>query len=204
MRSELELLDAWRAGDTEAGATLFQLHFDPIHRFFRSKIRGDIDDFVQRSFMAVVEARQRLREGSSFRSYLFGCARNVLHDHLRQHYRGAGKLDTGITSLHDLGTSPSGAIEDREDRRLLLSALRLIPIDEQLAVELYYWEGLSGREVADVLGTPEGTVRTRLRSARRKLAQHMARLDADPALVASTLDGLDRWVDGVRDRLEDG
>jgi len=203
MRSESELLDAWRRGDSDAGATLFQRHFEPIYRFFRSKIRGDIDDFVQRSFMAVMEARPRLREGSSFRSYLFACARNVLHEHLRQHYRGAGKLDTGITSLHDLGTSPSGVIEDRQDRRLLLSALRLIPIDEQLAVELYYWEDLSGREVADVLGVPEGTLRTRLRSARRKLAQHMAQLNTDPALVASTLDSLDRWVDGVRDHLED-
>nr|MCH9687101.1 sigma-70 family RNA polymerase sigma factor [Deltaproteobacteria bacterium] len=152
MPTDLELLDAWRGGDTQAGASLFERYFEPVYRFFRHKVGGDVDDVVQRSFLAMTEARVRLREGSSFRGYLFACARNVLHDHLRGLYRGTGSMDTGVTSLFDLGASPSAQVEERQDRRLLLAALRRIPLDEQLAVELYYWEGLSGREVADVLG----------------------------------------------------
>lgn len=203
MASEQALLDAWRDGDTEAGAALFSRYFEPVYRFFRHKLSGDTDDFVQRTFLAVVEARVRLREGSSFRSYLFACARNVLFEHLRGLYREPAQLDGGVTSLHDLGTSPSGVLRDRQERGLLLSALRRIPLDEQITVELYYWEGMSGREVADALEVPEGTVRTRLRNARRKLAKHLAELHADPEQIASTLDGLERWAEGMRAQLDE-
>jgi RNA polymerase sigma-70 factor (ECF subfamily) len=199
--SDLELLDRWRAGEVAAGDELFQLHFVALYRFFRHKTSGDVDDLVQRTFLAIAEARARFRDGSSFRSYLFRCARNVLHDHFRRVYRGGGELDAGLTSVHDLDPSPSAALAEQQDKRLLLTALRRIPIDEQIAIELFYWEALSGPEIAEVLGIPEGTVRTRLRAARLRLAGQMAELRVDPAVIESTLGGLDRWAEAMRERI---
>jgi RNA polymerase sigma factor (sigma-70 family) len=197
--TDLELLDAWRSGDLSAGDALFERYFVAVYRFFRHKMGGDVDDLVQRVFLAAAEARVRLREGSSFRSYVFKCARNVLFDHFRGLHRGPGELDSGLTSLHDLDPSPSAAIAAHEQKRLLSAALRRIPLDEQVAIELHYWEGLSGREIADVLGIPEGTVRTRLRAARAKLADRMAELQGDPQVIEMTLAGLDRDANARHD-----
>ena len=199
MASDLELLEAWRAGELAAGNELFQRYFVAVYRFFRHKLGGEIDDVVQRVFLAVAEARERLHEGSSFRSYLFRCARNVLHDHFRGVYRGHA-FDAELTSVADMEPSPSAAMVEHDDKRLLAAALRRIPVDDQIAIELYYCEGLSGSEIAVVLGIPEGTVRTRLRSARSRLADKMAELESDPRIVESTLGALDRWIEGLRER----
>jgi len=72
-------------------------------------------------------------------------------------------IDTGVTSVVDLGMSPSGAAAEAQDFVRLRDALRRLPIDVQVALELYYWEDLSGPEMADVLELPEGTVRSRIR-----------------------------------------
>ena len=84
---------------------------------------------------------------------------------------------------------------------MLLEALRRIPLDYQIAVELFYWEGLTGSEVASALGVPEGTVRTHLARGRKALAERMAELE--PAeLVQSTMDDLERWAASLRAQLD--
>ena len=79
-------------------------------------------------------------------------------------------------------------------RRLLLRALRSIPLDLQIAIELHYWEGMSGRELAEVLEIPEGTVRSRLRRAQEALEAAMAVHAEDPESLASTRAELDKWA----------
>ena len=69
---------AEKAGDAEAGTTLFERHFEAIARFFRNKTDGPLDDLVQRTFLGVLEGRDRIRGEAGFRGYLFGVARNVL------------------------------------------------------------------------------------------------------------------------------
>jgi RNA polymerase sigma factor (sigma-70 family) len=157
---------------------------------------------VQQTFLACAEARLRLREGSTFRGYLFACARNVLIDHLRGRYRSREDFDPSALSVEDLGTTPSQFAVKRREHRMLLEALRRIPLDYQIAVELFYWEGLTGSEVAAALGVPEGTVRTHLARGRKALAERMAELE--PAeLVQSTMDGLDRWAASLRAQLDE-
>jgi RNA polymerase sigma-70 factor (ECF subfamily) len=80
------------------------------------------------------------------------------------------------------------------------SCLRRLPIDHQILVELFYWEDLSAREMGEVLGAPEGTIRTRLRKARALLAEHIDALAGDPGLAHSTISRRDDWAAGlVRD-----
>jgi DNA-directed RNA polymerase specialized sigma24 family protein len=96
MTSDQELLRAWRAGDREAGGTLFERHFAAIRRFFRNKVDHQVEDLVQRTFTACVEARDRFRGDSSFRTYLFAIAHNVLRDHIRRRRRGTEELDLDV------------------------------------------------------------------------------------------------------------
>ena len=177
MADEWELLEAWRAGDGQAGNQLVESHFPAVSRFFRNKLGDDVDDPIQQTFLACVEGRDRI-QGTSFRSYLFGIARRRLYDHLRGTYR-AVEIDFSVSSLADLGTTPSQAVARNQRAQLLHTAMAQIPLEAQIALELAYWEGLSGAEIAIALEVQEPTVRSRLARARTRLREAVTALGGD-------------------------
>jgi len=177
VRSDEALLLAWRAGDRDAGDELFARHFDPLYRFFSTKVVQEVEDLVQRTFLECLESKAPLHEGN-FRAYLFGIARHRLIDFFRSRQRET--IDVEEISIADLGTTPSQAFARDENQRLLHQALLSVPLDHQIALELSYWEELSGREIAHVLGVDENTVRSRLSRARTLLRDKLAALTAAP------------------------
>jgi RNA polymerase sigma factor (sigma-70 family) len=192
-----ELLEAWRAGDRSAGERLVARHFRTVYGFFRNKLEAEIEDLVQRTFLRCLEARDAFRGESSFRTYLLAIARNELFGH----FRGRGiRLDPQQTSiaLIDTGTRPSAIVDRKREHRLLVRALRTLPLDEQILLELFYFEELPGPELAVVLSVPEGTVRTRLRKARALLEKAVAELEAAGEGVRATTDDIDRWAASLR------
>jgi RNA polymerase sigma-70 factor (ECF subfamily) len=173
--SDLELFSSWRGGDNAAGSALIKRHFAALHRFFSTKAHGHEEDLIQTTFVACVEARDAFRGESSFRTYLFKLARFQLFTHYRKVYRKPD-IDFTTTSMRDLGTSPSGALLRREERELLERALQQVPVDQQIALELTYWEELAAPDIANVLGIPENTVYSRLRRAKGHLREALERL----------------------------
>ncbi|MCA9648863.1 MAG: sigma-70 family RNA polymerase sigma factor [Myxococcales bacterium] len=199
--TDLELLEAWRGGDRAAGEELFERHFDAVARFFRNKVDRNIDDLIQRTFLACVESKDRFRGEASFRTFLFAVAHNVLGKHYRSQRRHGDRIDFGVTSVHDLAPSPSVVVAKHHEHRVLLQGLRRIPLEHQIVLELYYWERLSAAEVGKVLDVPEGTARTRIRRAKQLLEEQMTQLVQDKALLESTLVNLDAWAASLRDLL---
>ncbi len=200
--SDIQLLDSWREGDLRAGDQLFSRHFAAIHRFFRNKVAADmLEDLVQQTFMACVEGRERFRQDSKFKTYLFGAAHNLLRDHYRKNRRRPAQLDFSRSSAADLAAGPSTLVGKRREERLLLEALRRIPLDSQVVLELYYWEEMSASQTAAVLELPEGTVRGRVRRAKQLLRDELANLTSSPEELQTTLGGLDRWAAALRERL---
>ncbi|MFV8756104.1 RNA polymerase sigma factor [Nannocystaceae bacterium ST9] len=200
--SDLELLDAWRRGDARGGEQLFRRYFGQIERFFRNKLDVGVEDLIQSTFLACVEGRDRFREASSFRTYLFGIAHNLLLAHYRSKQRSVVDFET--TSVIDLGASPSGPLTRRDEHAALLRALRSIPLDFQIVLELGYWEDLSGPEIAEILGVPANTVRSRLARARAALRAALERGVASPELLRSTLADLEGWARSLRSELGAG
>lgn len=193
-----ELLSAWRAGDRRAGNTLFTRHFDSVRRFFINKVDGSVEDLVQKTFIACVEGLDRFREAASFRTFIFGIARHLLHEYIRSKRR-AQVLDLDELSLVDLGASPTSILAAHFEAQLLMRALREIPVDLQVILELYYWEEVSGGELGCILGVPEDTARSRLRKARILLKEQMIRLSSE--LLPSfdiTLTTIDQWAKSLR------
>lgn len=175
--TDMELLTRWRGGDKVAAGVLVDRYFEPVQRFFRSKVAGEIEDLVQQTFLGCLEAQIRLLGETSFRAYLFGVARYQLYHYYSRKRRGAA-LDFTISSVCDLATSPTGLLARREEEQLLLTALQRIPVDYQIVLELIYWEELPAVEVAIVLGVPENTLYSRLRRARLQLRAVMKELGA--------------------------
>lgn len=165
--SDDDLVAAWVRGEQSAGKRLFERYFVRIVRFFRSKVDQGAEDLVQRTFLALLQSRARFR-GGSFRAFVFAVAHNVLREHLREKTRDT-RLDFGTVSLRDLGPGPSTWLGQHNERRRLLDALRNLPLDDQVALELYYVERLKAGEIAVALEISEGGVRSRLRRAKTRL-----------------------------------
>lgn len=193
VKTDLELLEAWRGGDSTAGDALFERWFDTLFRFFRNKVGEGVEDLVHDTFLACLNGKA-FRGESSFRTWMFTVARNTLYAHLKKQQRRGEEQDVGELSIASLGTSPSGLLARRGEQRLLLAALRAIPLDLQIALELFYWEDLPAPEIAAALEIPEGTVRSRLRRAKEALDEQLAKLAESPSLLESTKTGLETWA----------
>lgn len=205
MREDIQLLEAWRAGDKRAGNQLVERYFDQIYLFFRNKIDAtEVDDLTQRTFLRCVEARDAFRGDAPFRIYLLAIARNELYQHLRRRQRRPDALDFAEISIEAIGTTPSGFAVRRREHALLLQALRRIPVSYQIALELYFWEDCSGPEIAIVLGVPEGTARSWIRRGRLALAKEIEAVrDGGPPLDASD-ENLAAWAGELREAARAG
>lgn len=196
VQTDAQLLEAWRAGDKQAGELLFDRYFDALVLFFRTKVSRGVDDLVQQTLLACLEGQSRHRGEAPFRGYLFGIARNVLGTHYRR-ISGPGALDLGSITLHDLGERPSEILARGATHRLLLEGLRRLPVRDQIVLELYFWEQLTAAEIATAMDAPEPTIRTWIRRARIRLGEEIERL-ATGARLENTNTNLDAWVDEVR------
>lgn len=181
---DLALLDRWRAGDADAGNQLFKRHFPSVYKFFEHKTDGEVDDLVQETFLACVNNRETFRRQSSFRTYLFAIARNVLLGHWRKARGTRPTLDFDEISIASLSTSVGTRLTKREDRGRLLAALRALPVEQQILLEMFYWEDLDRDQLAEVFEVETATIGSRLFRARAAL---QAGLGADDA-------ALDTWA----------
>ena len=204
MADDFDLLDAWRGGDLEAGSRLFDRHFESIHRFLRNKVGDDTDEVMQRTLLACVETRDRFRGASSFRTYLFGVARLELLAHYRRRRKLDSQVELESRSFYDLDPSPSVVVAKHMEQKVLHEALRRLPADLQMALELHYWENMSATEIATILEIPSGTVKSRLRRAKEMLRDIMAGLALHKPTLESTLGDLDGWAKSLGETLREG
>lgn len=202
MIADEALFEAWRGGDARAGAELFERHYPAIARFFRNKVDVEAPDLIQKTFLGCIEGRERVRGDSSFRTYLFAVAHNVLYKHFRTRARSGARIDFGVTSVHDLRPTATALLARRGEERALLAALRRIPLEHQIVLELYFWEHLTAGEMGEIQGVPEGTIRTRLRRAKQLLEAALGQVATSPAEMQDTLSDLDSWARSVRAQLD--
>lgn len=186
MDPDLELFERWRAGDQQAGQDLFARHFQGIYRFFKHKADRRLgvtaDDLAQQTFLQCVRARHQFRHTSSFRTYLFAIARNELYQYLRRLPK-CEHVDLEVSSLDEVISSPSQQLHRQQEKDRLVAALRGLPAEQQLLLELHYWHELDAAALAEVFGAQPGAIRVRLHRARLALRQ---RLEAGALDDAST------------------
>lgn len=191
------LLLAWRGGDNRAGKQLLDRHLPAVRRTFLNKVgsAAEADALAQRTFATAREGRVPLRDGDGVETWLFAVARHVLlewRDELAGRRRSAPPHEASVA---ELGLGPSPAPAPSDGARRLLEALRRLPLESQLAVELATVEDLSPRELAHVLGCLEVAARQELQTGRVALREALD--DPSPQQLDAWAAELRRaWVTG--------
>jgi RNA polymerase sigma-70 factor (ECF subfamily) len=197
--TDLELLERWRDGDRAAGNELLERHFRSVRTYFVNKLPNEHEDLVQETFARLVRARDQFRGEASFKTFLLRIARFVLAEQLRKRYRRGRQLELSTSSIASLTERrPSSVISERETHRLLLDALRQIPLEDQELLELYYWQELTGRELGSLFELTESTVRSRVRAALDRLRKAFVALSNTPHNRELELDDVDQWLCELR------
>jgi RNA polymerase sigma-70 factor, ECF subfamily len=200
MTSDLELLDAWLAGRADAGQALMARHYEAVRRFFETKLPEVAEDLTQQTLLACVQGGDRFRREGTFRAYLFGIARRQFYLHVRQHQRRAVLETFAAAQGPATAATPTGMIATRQEQRLILRAFQELVPEQQISVQLFYWEEMSLAEIGTVLGVSVTAVTSRLDRARQAMRRFVERLELQPATRASVLADLEGWTRSVVQR----
>jgi RNA polymerase sigma-70 factor (ECF subfamily) len=133
---------------------------------------GDRDDLYQEIALALWTALPRFRGESSERTWLYRIAHNVALTYIQKDRRYAQPLDSGEETLGALPAAgdPESQAARAEQQQRLLNAVSRLPVDSRRLI-LLYLEGLTGGEMAAILGISEANVATRLSRIRKELVQ---------------------------------
>lgn len=171
-----ELIRRSAEGDRDAWSELVARHGAPVFRFARAIAADDsaAEDALQETFLSAWRGAARFRGETSVRNWLFTIVRHAVY---RQHRRRAGEPEE-LQSLTDLGVAAGwGTVEDpeakalrKESREVFERVLEQLDASDREILLLRDVEGLSGEEVAAILGITIAAMKTRLHRARLRLA----------------------------------
>jgi RNA polymerase sigma factor (sigma-70 family) len=203
--SDAALLEAWMSGDAQAGVALVRRHYDAVFAFHANKVGlDDAAELTQATFATLVESIERFRRQSSVRTYVFAIARWKLVEHFRrrnaqrQRFAAPDADDSREAAPVEPVATLGSWLDGRRRESLLVLALRTLPLDDQILLELKGYEDLTLRELAEVFDASVGTIASRVRRARGRLEQAIRRLADDPGLAQETLTGLDTYMRSLR------
>jgi len=198
-----ELLERWRSGDTKAGNLLARRYFGMLARFFHNKVssRDDAIELVSETLLVCAQKRDKI-VAKSVRSYIFAIACNQLRAYYRkQRKRASERDDFAELCVADVVPSQVTLVARKREQQVLVQALRRIPLDLQIALELNLFEGMTSARIAELLGIPAGTVRSRLRLGKARLTSAIEAASPNSSLYKSTVSNLDDWASSLRDQL---
>ncbi|MBX3201854.1 MAG: RNA polymerase sigma factor [Labilithrix sp.] len=145
-------------------------------RAFAQRLVGDVEaaeDLVQDVFVALPTAIARFRGDSALRTFLVSIAVHHAKNHVRAAARRRAALGRLAREPEPPSPDPSRELQRRELAGELMVALDALPLEQRIAVVLAEIEERTSAEIATIVGAPEGTVRTRVFHAKRKLRELM-------------------------------
>lgn len=173
--SKLEIiLKLAQLGDNDAFSDL-QIQFEQSVRRFVLRLIGhhdEVDDIVQRTFIALYMNLDRIEPVAKLRPFLFRVARNLSYDYLRKIYRHE---DVSLQDCEYRLSTNASSLEEKAHWSIVFEEVRKVidclPIIHRDTLILYIEEGLSQAEIAETMNTEIGTVKSRLFYARKLLKQ---------------------------------
>lgn len=173
---DTSLVGRVRRGDGAAVGQLYRRYHHHVRTFARRLLGDDAaaEDLVHDVFVVLPRALDGYRGQAQLSVFLLSIAANQSKTHVRSAVRRRRAMDRLELEPAGASTTPDRDVERRELALALTRALDALPDEQRLAFVLCEVEERTSTEVAAILSVPEGTVRTRLFHARRKLREHFA------------------------------
>jgi RNA polymerase sigma-70 factor (ECF subfamily) len=161
-----ELAARLARGEEAAFAALYDSCADRLHRYLVGRLgsRDAASDVLQNAFLRAVKSRRRFRGVENPVAYLFQIARN---EAMRAGRRRRGEVRS--LESDEMFTATGDDYGELENGEMVTAALERLSAEDCEVVELKIFAGLTFREIADVVGLPQGTVATRYRRALESL-----------------------------------
>jgi RNA polymerase sigma-70 factor (ECF subfamily) len=181
--ADRDLVTAAAGGDRRAFDELVRRYQGQVVNLARAMTASDldVDDMAQETFVRVWRSLKGFRGDSSFRTWLYGIAMNVIRTHLGRRSKLRSRLWSASSAddadpleriaSHERGVEHAVVLRDGIDQ-----ALKSLPEELREALVLRDVQGLEYREIADTLGIPIGTVESRIFRARQRLRPLLAHL----------------------------
>ena len=171
--TDLELITRWRAGDERAASALVERHALALARFASSLgVRDDVEELVHDTFVRAFQSLDGFRGASSFRTWLFTIARRLLLDRRRSEQRRRDRVELQEGDVATEYDALDALVAGEAEARVLAATKRLSPTQREVFM-LRVAEGLSYKEIADVVGTTEGAARVHYHNAMRTIKEHL-------------------------------
>ncbi len=190
---------SFRAGDARAFAQLVNRHrasvFQFVFRFVGQKQRAE--DVVQETWLKVVRSSADYQPKAKFTTWLYTIARNLCVDVARKENprRHDASLDAPIGEdaegptrgevLADAEASPERSAHNRLLQPLLVKALKALPEEQREVFILREYQGIGFKEIAEIVGINENTVKSRMRYALESLRKQLAEAGVDGGEMAT-------------------
>ena len=193
--TDSELIAAVAGGDSRALETLYD-RYSRIVYSFALRILGDpliAEEVTQEVFLRVWQQGAGFSSlRGAFVTWLLSITHNMSIDEVRKRNRRPQRTDSDdpellLGSLPDTGMNVEDEVWLSSLRDIVGEALGRLPKDQREAIELAYFRGLTQREIAETLGQPLGTIKTRMRLGLQKLRDYLG----DSELELLTRNGAD-------------
>lgn len=182
--TDCELVRRMQQGDMQAFDTLYERYKDDAYRLscLITGNRTDGEDLAQEAFVACAQSIGSLKDGSKFRPWLLRTLSRAAWKYCRK-----ARRETPVSEFFEgeTGESALSAVLRTDEQRRLYAALDTLDEKRRVTVVLYYFDDRSVKEIAQATGVTEGTVKSRLFSARRHLRQALTDRESRPKEVAS-------------------
>jgi RNA polymerase sigma-70 factor (ECF subfamily) len=184
---EIQVIRQAKQGDPAAFAQLIESHQERLYRFLlRTSNQTElVEDAVQDAFIRVLKNIDRFDERYRFSTWLFTIARRLLLNSLqKKRPLNAGDwLDAASSSVMEHSAETTDACDREFAAEILDGAMETLTPHQREIVILYHHKGKTVNQVADLLGMPEGTIKSHLHRARRRMRDWMSSSDSVMARV---------------------